>query len=57
MEFTDYQYLTELEKKEIQIIFKGWKLNYLRNLKFKRTEDGWMVRDEDLKATQYMHVR
>jgi len=56
MEFTAFNYLTDLEKRKVRLTFKGWKRGYLESLKFKKMEDGWAVRDESLRATQYMHV-
>ena len=56
MEFTSFYYLTDLEKRKIHSVFRGWKREYLEGLRFKNMGDGWAVRDESLRATQYMHI-
>jgi hypothetical protein len=55
VDFIDFDHLTDLERKIILLVFRGWKIDYLKSLKFKKAKDGWMVRDDSLNATQYMH--
>jgi len=56
MDFTKFNYLTDLEKRKVHIVFQGWKKEYLESLKFKKVEDGWIVRDEDLRASVYIRI-
>lgn len=56
MPFTHFDHLTNLEKDQVLSVFRGWRREYLEELTFKRVDDGWMVRDQDLRATQYMHI-
>ena len=57
MNFVNFEYLTDLEKRRVHFVFQGWRETYLETLKFKIVDDGAMVRDDELRATVYMHVR
>ena len=53
----DYKYLTEIEKKEVHFLFKGWDEKYLKSLLFEKRDNGWVGRDEDLRASCLMKRR
>ncbi len=55
MDFTAFDYLTGLEKRKVRWVFRGWKTEYLESLEFLRVSDGWMLKDRNLRAIQYMH--
>jgi hypothetical protein len=57
MEFQPYERLTEIEKKQVDKYFNGWKLSYVHSLKFKKNGNDWYGRDDSLLATVCMRKR
>ena len=54
MPFTHFDHLTDLDKETVNVVFRGWRREYLETLKFQKAEEGWrrdIPMDETVKTT------